>query len=65
MNQLIKETLKDLTLCPKCGASWESLEEDLNEPLHSESYRQVLLIIFNCHVCTTRFRRELNNKEEK
>ena len=47
--------IKDLNLktCPKCGASWEALEDSLNSI--GEDHANAILIIYNCPICKARF----------
>ena len=46
--------------CPKCGASWDSLQKDLEtEPICSRALDQALTIIFNCDLCQLKFKPQI------
>ena len=56
MHPIVRETLKQQALCPKCGVDWLELKKSLGEHIASINYSLALLIIFNCNVCSERFK---------
>ena len=43
--------LKQLDICPNCGANWKELEKSLNEGIASDDCYFALLLIRNCRLC--------------
>jgi len=56
----IEDSLKLQSVCPKCGADWEQIEEMRHAPSFSEDRQLAHLIIKNCGVCQMRFKNESN-----
>lgn len=58
-NKEIELSLRQQTLCPKCGVSWTELEDSLYEGIVSENYQIARIVLDNCKVCQMRFQKEL------
>jgi len=61
MLAVVKESLKQQSECPRCGANWKIIPDMLADGMQSWNYQLAMTIISNCDVCRARFEKERDN----
>ena len=56
---LIDKTLKYQDECPRCGVSWQTVEDMFHDPIDSDNCQAAIVITRNCTICHARFKDEL------
>jgi len=54
----LRHSLKQQSICSKCGSNWLELEQSLNEGIGSDNCLYALFMIRSCGVCRARWGEE-------